>query len=71
VKKVENRSAHEIFGSPDDMKLHSSLTLFLEASKQDENFRQTEPYNILKAALKKYFNSKRDQSTMELLDTFF
>ncbi|MGZ9116799.1 MAG: DUF1810 domain-containing protein, partial [Methylocystis sp.] len=26
VNKVEGRSAHEIFGSPDDLKFHSSMT---------------------------------------------
>ena len=28
VLNVTSKSAHEIFGSPDDMKFHSSMTLF-------------------------------------------
>jgi uncharacterized protein (DUF1810 family) len=28
VNGIENQSAHEIFGSPDDMKFRSSMTLF-------------------------------------------
>ncbi len=28
VNGVEGRSAHQIFGAPDDMKFHSSMTLF-------------------------------------------
>ena len=45
VLAVEGRSAHEIFGSPDDRKLHSSLTLFAQASDDA----------IFSLALKKYF----------------
>ena len=28
VNAVEGRSAHDVFGGPDDMKFHSSMTLF-------------------------------------------
>ena len=33
VNGVSGRSAHEIFGSPDDLKLRSSMTLFALAAK--------------------------------------
>src|SRR3954468_12248130 len=32
VCEIEGRSAYEIFGSPDDLKLHSSATLFARVS---------------------------------------
>ena len=32
VNAVEGRSAHQIFGSPDDLKFHSSMTLFASRS---------------------------------------
>ena len=51
---VEGRSAHEIFGSPDDMKFRSSMTLFDVVS----------PNDIFAAALEKYFNGGRDASTL-------
>lgn len=34
------RSAHEIFGTPDDLKFRSSMTLFAEAVPEQEVFRR-------------------------------
>jgi len=56
--RVEGRSAHEIFGSPDDMKLHSSLTLFSLVA---------EPGSVFERALARYFEGVRDQATLRLL----
>lgn len=40
VLGISGRSAHEIFGSPDDLKFRSSMTLFGEAAVEDgERFR--------------------------------
>jgi uncharacterized protein (DUF1810 family) len=58
VNAVDGRSAHEIFGSPDDMKFHSSMTLFLRAGSADDPFR---------AALDKYFAGALDRATLERL----
>jgi uncharacterized protein (DUF1810 family) len=57
VNQVEGRSIHEIFGSPDDLKFHSCMTLF--ASVPD-----TSP--VFQAALVKYFNGTLDRRTMEI-----
>lgn len=57
VLNVEGRSAHEIFGSPDDMKLWSSATLF--AAVSDEA--------VFEEVLKKYFDGKRDEETLRRL----
>jgi uncharacterized protein (DUF1810 family) len=57
VLKIEGRSAHDIFGDPDDMKFRSSMTLFDAVS----------PNDIFAASLDKYFQSKRDDRTLELL----
>ena len=46
VNAVPGRSAHEIFGSPDDMKFRSSMTLFAEAAEDKEEFA---------AALRRFF----------------
>jgi uncharacterized protein (DUF1810 family) len=53
----ENRSARAIFGSPDDMKLRSSLTLFAEAGG-GARFAQ---------ALDRFFEGEPDRRTLELL----
>ena len=58
VNAVEGRSAHRIFGSPDDLKFRSSMTLFREAAPDEPAFR---------AALDRYFAGEADPRTLELL----
>src|SRR4051812_31611987 len=55
---VEGRSALEIFGSPDDMKLKSCATLFACVSPQESAFHKL---------LTKYFLGERDNTTLSLL----
>jgi uncharacterized protein (DUF1810 family) len=58
VLGVEGRSAHEIFGSPDDMKLRSCATLFARASPPGSPFERL---------LAKYFGAEQDPRTLRLL----
>lgn len=58
VLGVEGRTAHEIFGSPDDLKLRSSMTLFAQVAPGDSVFRRV---------LTRYYAGKPDQRTLELL----
>jgi uncharacterized protein (DUF1810 family) len=58
LMKHGNKKASDIFGYPDDLKLHSSLTLF-EAASEGEN--------VFTKALETFFKGKRDQKTLELL----
>lgn len=58
VLQVENRSAHQMFGSPDDMKFRSSLTLFAEASGEE----------IFLRALDRYFAGASDPATLKILN---
>jgi uncharacterized protein (DUF1810 family) len=53
-----NRSAEEIFGSPDDMKLRSSMTLFAQVSADDDIFIRV---------LQQYFGGAPDQLTLDRL----
>ena len=55
---VPGRSAHEIFGSPDDLKLHSSATLFAHVSTTGSVFEQL---------LDRYFDGAPDAATVRLL----
>jgi len=57
VMAVEDKSARTIFGSPDDLKFRSSLTLFDLAS----------PNDIFRTALEKYFDGKEDALTLQQL----
>jgi len=56
--KVEGRSATEIFGSPDDLKLRSCATLFAFVSS---------PGSVFERALVKYYEGGRDEKTLRLL----
>jgi len=57
VLAVEGRTAHDIFGSPDDMKLRSCLTLF---DAIDRN-------GVFARALERYFEGRPDRATLDLL----
>lgn len=58
VLAIEGRSASEIFGDPDDLKLHSSMTLFACA---------TDPGSVFARVLDKYFDGEQDARTLQLL----
>ena len=58
VLGLEGRSAKEIFGSPDDLKLRSSATLFAEI---------VAPGSVYHRLLDKYFLGDRDEQTIALL----
>ncbi|SDB73023.1 DUF1810 domain-containing protein [Belnapia rosea] len=58
VCAVQHRSAREIFGSPDDLKLRSSMTLFAAAQPEATVFADV---------LHRYFEGRADQLTIELL----
>lgn len=47
-----------IFGTPDDLKFHSSMTLFAEVAPGEPLFRQ---------AMDRYFGGRRDARTLQLL----
>ena len=57
VYNIAGRSAHEIFGSPDDLKLHSCATLFASVSEDD----------LFERVLEKYFDGAPDEETLRLL----
>ena len=58
VLAIEGKTAYEIFGSPDDMKLQSCMTLFSELENADP---------VFEAVLKKYYNGKKDAKTLGLM----
>jgi uncharacterized protein (DUF1810 family) len=58
VLGVDGRTAHEIFGSPDDLKFRSCMTLFGQVAPDEPVFAQ---------ALQKYFGGAADERTVELL----
>ncbi len=58
VTAINGRSIEDIFGYPDYLKFHSSMTLFAHATKDNEVFME---------ALTKYYRSEFDKGTVERL----
>jgi len=65
VVGVQGRTVEEIFGYPDDLKFHSSMTLFDKAAALFDRASPSE--RVFHEALKKYFGGKADQGTLERL----
>ena len=57
VRDIMGRSALEIFGSPDDLKLRSCATLFAAVSNED----------VFEQMLQKYFDGEHDKETLRRL----
>ena len=55
--RLESNDANRIFGSPDDVKLKSSMTLFSSL--------QTNP--VFEMVLDKFFNGTKDQKTLQII----
>jgi uncharacterized protein (DUF1810 family) len=56
--ELKSVGATGIMGSPDDLKLRSSMTLFAQVPGADP---------VFEAVLKKYFQGERDKATLQLL----
>lgn len=59
VNLVEGRAIDQIFGSPDDLKFRSSMTLFASAASDNQVYQD---------ALDKYFGGEPDSLTLDLLN---
>ena len=53
-------SARSVFGTPDDMKLRSSLTLFREVAEGEDR-------DLFTQALNRFFDAKADEETLRRL----
>jgi uncharacterized protein (DUF1810 family) len=58
VTRIEGRTIEVIFGHPDNLKFHSSMTLFAHVTPDNAVFED---------ALRKYFSGEYDAATFELL----
>jgi uncharacterized protein (DUF1810 family) len=59
VTAAHAQSIEDILGYPDNLKFHSSMTLFAHAAGHHE---------VFESALRKYFRSEYDRLTMETLE---
>jgi uncharacterized protein (DUF1810 family) len=58
VNAVQGRSIGQIFGSPDDLKVRSSMTLFVRATQNNSEFVEL---------LARYYGGEEDQLTLAQL----
>lgn len=58
ILSLEGHSATEVFGTPDDLKLHSCVTLFAAVSPDESLFGQV---------LDKFFGGAPDEQTLRLI----
>lgn len=56
--QIKNSSAYEIFGSPDDLKLRSCMTLF-------NNLQDT--YPVFQEVIDQYFDGQQDERTLDFI----
>lgn len=59
VLSVDDKTAHEIFGSPDDLKFRSCMTLFAQVAPDEK---------VFSLALQRFFGGQPDENTLRLLD---
>lgn len=57
---LESNDPGNVMGYPDDLKLCSSMTLFAEAAPEEK---------IFQAVLDKYFDGRKDQRTLQILES--
>lgn len=57
--EIKGKTAHEIFGHPDDLKLQSCMTLFSSLKDAHPVFQQV---------LDKYYGGQKDLRTLELIE---
>jgi len=58
VLDINDRSAHDIMGAPDDLKLRSSMTLFAAVSDHGSPFHK---------AIERFYDGKFDERTISIL----
>ena len=56
---IADKSVHQIFGSPDDIKFCSSMTLFAQVAKG---------HSLFKVAVEKYFDGRFDEATLTRIE---
>ena len=60
VLRHQNRTASTIFGSPDDLKFRSSMTLFDAIGAND----------IFRSALEQFYQGRPDGATLDVLESW-
>ncbi len=63
--EVDGKSPKEIFGFPDCLKFHSSMTLFYSVVILNKQFKNNRAFLCFEDAIRKYYDGKLDRLTLE------
>ena len=65
--EIEGKTTEEIFGFPDYLKFHSSITLFSSVVISNKQFENNSDFFCFEDAIRKYYDEKLDKHTLEIL----
>lgn len=65
--EIEGKTAEEIFGFPDYLKFHSSMTLFYSVISTNNELERNSDYSCFEDAIRKYYNGTLDKLTLDIL----
>jgi uncharacterized protein (DUF1810 family) len=65
--EITGKTAEEIFGFPDYLKFHSSMTLFYSVVITNRQFENNSDYCCFEDAIRKYYNGVLDIQTLDIL----
>jgi uncharacterized protein (DUF1810 family) len=65
--EIEGKTAEEIFGFPDYLKFHSSMTLFYSVISTNKELESNSDYSCFEDAIRKYYNGTLDKLTLDIL----
>jgi uncharacterized protein (DUF1810 family) len=67
--EIEGKTIDEIFEFPDNLKFHSSMTLFYLVVISNRQFENDKDYFCFEDAIKKYYNGSLDKLTVESISS--
>ena len=65
--EIKGKAAQEIFGFPDYLKFHSSMTLFYSSIKSSKHFVDNVEFSCFEDVIRKYFDGNLDNFTLEII----
>jgi uncharacterized protein (DUF1810 family) len=65
--EIEGKTAEEIFGFPDYLKFHSSMTLFYSVITTSNELESNSDYSCFEDAIRKYYNGTLCKLTLDIL----
>jgi uncharacterized protein (DUF1810 family) len=65
--EIEGKTAEEIFGFPDYLKFHSSMTLFYSVAITNKHLENNSDYSCFEDVIRKYYNGTLDKLALDIL----